>query len=112
MKEAEYKYFSILHGLWRVESRLSEDKCREAIYRICENKASMLLVTWIIMNHVQDKERVCLAVSEYMQEYNIMDATQFLYYAVKSFPQSERMIQRYTEYFHILKESMEGMENE
>ena len=112
LKEAEYKYFNILHGVWRVESGLSEDKCREAIYKICENRESMLLLIWIIENHVQDKERVCFAISEYMQEYSIMDAVQFLYYGVKSFPQSKKLVQRYTEYFHILKESMEGVEHE
>ena len=110
--EAERKYLRIKHGIWKIESGISEDKCRKAIYQICENRESMLLIICIIMNHVRERERVCLAVSEYMKEYNIMDAAQFLYYAVKSFPQSKKLIQRYTEYFHILKEAMEGTKNE
>ena len=112
VKEAKRKYFSILHGMWRVESDVSEEKCREAIFKLCENRESKVLMIWIIENHIQDKERVCLAVSEYMQEYHIMDAAQFLYYAVKTFPQSGKLVQRYTECFGILKETMEEMKYE
>lgn len=109
LEEAEQKYLRIQQGVWNVENELSEEKCREAICRICENKDSMLLAAWIIKTDVQKPERVFLAMSEYILDYNIMDAIRLLDYGFRYFPQSKELAQKYIEYFHALKEIMEEM---
>ena len=107
LKEANQKYLRIKYGVWRIENSLSEEKCREAVYRIWKNKESMLLTSWIIKTNVEDPEKVYLTVSEYMKDYNIFESIRLLAYGAKYFPQSERLRQKQAEYFEILRESKE-----
>ncbi len=111
MKEAEHKYLSIKHGLWRIENKLNEEICRETVYRMCESRESKLLIAWIIKTHIQDWERVFIAVSDYMQEYNIVDAVKLLSYGQMYFPQSKKLILKKEKSIKILRDILEEIDN-
>lgn len=103
IEEAENKYLFMKHSLWRIANEFIEDSCREDVYRMCKNQESPLLIAWMIKAYMQEWEKVFITVSEYMQEYNIVDAIKLLSYGLIYFPQNKKMLLKKEECIKKLK---------
>lgn len=97
--EAEQKYLSIKHILWRMEAGINEEMCQEAVWEMCRNKESKLLIAWIIKANLREWERIFILTSQYMQEYNVADAIELLSYGVLFYAGNRRFLLQKANYF-------------
>ena len=91
IKEAEHKYLRIKYGLWRIESGIKEDKCKEAVYQMYENQDSIFLIASIIKNNLKNYEKVFIITSQYMREYSMVKSIELLSYGTIFYPENKNI---------------------
>ena len=99
VKEAEQKYLSVKHTFWRMEAGICGERCQEDILNMCKREESKLLIAWIIKANVQQWENVIIQTSQYIREYDMSDAVEFLSYADLLVPGNKRFLLQKAEGF-------------
>lgn len=92
LEDAEYKYLSVKHCLWRIEMQLGYEKCIEMVSMLCQQKTSKLFIAWNIRSNMRDREFIFAQLAKYMQEINPADAIELLSYGLLFYPNHQELL--------------------
>lgn len=98
LKEAEKKYLSVKHCMWRIEKNCSDERCQEAVDELCEKKVSKVLIARVICASLQKHEEVFLKLSHYMKQNSIMDAIEILSYGLLFYTHNKSLLLQKADY--------------
>lgn len=90
--QAQKKYITIKHGLWRIENGIRKEHCMEAVKKMCEIDCSKYLVVWILYANLRDRERVIALLGALMSEVSVPCAVETLSYGLLYYPGNEKIL--------------------
>ncbi len=90
--QAQKKYLTIKHGLWRLENGIRKELCMEAVKEMCKKNSSGYLIVWIAYANLRDREKVIALLGAFMSEISVSCAVEALSYGLLYYPGNEKIL--------------------
>ena len=98
LEQADEKYLTVKHSIWRIEQHLSEDACRAGVERIHMPSVPKYFMAWIIRANLDRTVETMIDLSAYLGEINVLEAVELLNYGLIFYPKNADMLMQKANY--------------
>lgn len=99
LTQAAEKYRLVKHALWRIEQRLSEGSCQEALDNLVNSKATKFFIAWMISANICERASTFLGLAHLMAQKSIPEAMEMLTYGALFLDDNGILLQQKADYF-------------
>ena len=92
IQQAEHKYASLQHALWRIEQGLPYEKCVEAVRSMRQNGISKCFIAWMICANLREREDTFAKTAGLLAEFNKVEAIELLTYGLLFLEKSQKLL--------------------
>lgn len=92
IQQAEHKYASLQHALWRIEQGLPYEKCVEAVRSMRQNGISKCFIAWMICANLREREDTFVKTAGLLAEFNKVEAIELLTYGLLFLEKSQKLL--------------------
>ncbi|WP_318708955.1 CgeB family protein [Candidatus Acetatifactor stercoripullorum] len=90
--QAEHKYVSLKHALWRIEQGLPYEKCVEAVKTMRQKGISKCFIAWMICANLREREDTFVKTTGLLAEYSKVEAIELLTYGLLFLEKSQKLL--------------------